>query len=65
MLSDRAPSHISKLFTANKLALNLSKKYNRIYNNPSQHPFSIVYYERYIEVLVKTKFLDLEIDIPF
>jgi hypothetical protein len=56
--------HISKWFTANKLALNLDKTniIKFITNNSPQYALSIGYDEKYVEESVYTKFLGLQTD---
>jgi hypothetical protein len=57
-------SHLSKWFTANKLALSLDKTniITLIRNNSPQYPLSIGYNDKYTEESVNTKFLGLQID---
>jgi hypothetical protein len=57
-------SHISKLFTANKLALSLDKTNTMkfITNYSPQYTLKIGHIEKYIEASVNTKFLRLQID---
>jgi hypothetical protein len=64
MLANRAASHMSKWFDANKLTLNLDKtniiKFTT--KNSPQFSISIGYDDKHIEESVHTKFLGLQID---
>jgi hypothetical protein len=55
---------ISKLFSANKLSLNLDKTnvIKFIMKNSPQYPLNIGYDDKYVEEAVNTKFLGLQID---
>jgi hypothetical protein len=63
--SNKVLSHMSKWFTANKLALNLDKKniIKFITNNSPQCALSIGYNGKYMQESINTKFLGLQIDI--
>jgi hypothetical protein len=63
-VSNLVVSHIIEWFTANKLVLNLDKTniMKFIMNNSPHCALHIGYKEKYIEEMVKTKFLGLHID---
>jgi hypothetical protein len=63
-LSNTVLSHMSKLFTFNKLVLNLNKTniIKHITNKSPQYDFKIGYDEKYIEESINTKFFGLQID---
>jgi hypothetical protein len=63
-MSNTVLSHMSKLFTSNKLILNLDKTniIKSVTTKSSQYDLNIGYDEKYIEESVNIKFLDLQID---
>jgi hypothetical protein len=63
ILSNRALSHMSKWFAANKLALNLDKTniVKFITKNSPQYPLGIGYNDKCVEESINTKFLGLQI----
>jgi hypothetical protein len=62
-LSNRALSHMSKLFTANKLALNLDTKKKNItkfiMTNSPHYPINIEYNDKYRQLPVNIQFLTI------
>jgi hypothetical protein len=63
ILSNKVHSQMSKWFSPNKLSLNLDNTnvINFIIKN-SQYPLNFGYNDKYIEEVVNTKFLGLQID---